>query len=247
MRAIGTANAWFSFKGIRNDAYDVRMIAPPNRPHPAAKGKQIDIPGRNGKLWQGQKAYSPIVITQRVIAYDNANIDDISAWLSGAGDLIFGDEPERVYHAQIIKEYTRSNQSARLRGQAFTITFDCEPFRYNAKSDLDTIIAEESATMYTNPGTVYSQPLIIIEGSGSGNLEIGLNTLLVDDLTAGVPLYVDCAALVAYTGGSAADDPMLLATQHITGEWPKLQPGIDFINFTGGITRVTIHPRWRWI
>ena len=112
---------------------------------------------------------------------------------------------------------------------------------------LDTIIAEESATMYTNPGTVYSQPLIIIEGRGSGNLEIGSNTLLVDDITAGVPLYVDCAALVAYTGGSGADDPMLLATQYITGEWPKLQPGIDFVNFTGGITRVTIHPRWRWL
>ena len=51
MRPVGKENAWFSFKGIRNTEYDVRMISMPTRPHPARKGNLIDIPGTNGKLF----------------------------------------------------------------------------------------------------------------------------------------------------------------------------------------------------
>lgn len=247
MRAVGTANAWFAFKGIRNDVFDVRMVGMPTRPRPAEKGKYIDIPGTNGRVWQSQRAYDRIPVTQRVVANDNANIDDINAWLDGEGDLIFGDEPERVYHARITKEISRANQTPRLRGQAFTINFDCEPFRYSANAEGESVTAYESAFPIPNPGTVYSEPLIIVNGSGSGTLQIGQNTMFFEDLTAGVPLYVDCAAKIAYTGTGAADDPMLPATQHTGGEWMRIAPGPNFINIDGGITSVTVHPRWRWL
>ena len=127
MRAIGTENAWFSFKGIRNDApeLDVRMIAPPTRPHPARKGELVDVPGVNGKLFQDEGVYDRILVTLPCATTDNSNIDEISAWLSGEGDLIFGDEPDRVYHARITKEFSRSNRMPRLRGQSFNLTFDC--------------------------------------------------------------------------------------------------------------------------
>lgn len=247
MRAIGTANAWFSFKGIRNDEYDVRMTGMPTRPHPAEKGKLIDVPGVNGKLWQAQNAYDRIIVSLRVVANDNANIDDINGWLSGEGDLIFGDEPDRVYHARITKEFSRSNQHVRLRGQAFSISFDCEPFRYSASEAEEAVTATTSATAIPNPGTIYSEPLLIVSGSGSGTIQIGQNTMFFENLKTGVPVYADCAAKIVYTGTGAADDPMLLNTQNASGEWMRIAPGANFINIDGGIASVTVHPRWRWL
>lgn len=244
MRAVGTQNAWFSFKGVRNDSLDVRMISMPSRPHPARKGELIDVPGVDGKLWIDEGAYDRILVTIRVLTGDNGNIDAISAWLSGEGDLIFGDEPERVYHARITKEYTRTNQNARLRGQAFTITFDCEPFRYEA-NPAGTFTVSESPSEIFNPGSIPSMPLIRVNCIGAGNVLIGNETMLFENLTGYV--VIDCAAKVAYTGTGAADDPMLLATQNVTGEWLTIAPGKQYISFTGNITSVEILPRWRWL
>lgn len=246
MKAIGTENAWFSFKGIRNDALnlDVRMLAPPTRPHPARKGNLTDVPGKDGKLFQDEKAYDCILVTVPCATTDNSNIDAISAWLSGEGDLIFGDEPTRAYHARITKEFSRSNRAPRLRGQAFTPSFDCEPYRYSAVPSTDADVYDSGDTII-NPGTIASAPQLQVMGNGNGNLMIGSNTLIFTDLSGSI--VVDCEAKIAYTGGSSANDPMVLATQKVTGEWPMIQPGTSYITFTGGITSVVILPRWRWL
>lgn len=244
MKTVGYENAWFSFKGVRNTEYDVRMISMPTRPHPARKGELINIPGADGKLWLDGNAYDRILVTVRVVTGDNRNIDAISAWLSGAGNLIFGDEPDRAYRARITKEYSRANQNPRLRGQAFTISFDCEPFRYEA-NPTGAIIISESPSQLQNPGTEPSRPLIKVNGTGSGSLMIGNETMLFEDLSGYV--MIDCEAKIAYTGTGAANDPMLLATQHVTGEWLTIPTGSPYVSFTGGISSVEITPRWRWL
>lgn len=249
MRAVGKENAWFSFKGRKNIEanLDVQMISMPTRPHPARKGKLVDVPGVDGKLWQDENAYDRIIVSLRCVARDNANIDEVNAWLSGEGDLVFGDEPDRAYHARITKEYSRSNKHPRLRGQEFTVSFDCEPYRYKADQSGDTATITESETLIINPGTVASLPLIKVDCTGDGNLMIGQNTLLFSDMEANKPIFVDCAAKIAYTGTGAANDPIILATQHLTGEWVSIDPGENFVTFTGGIRSVTIVPRWRWL
>lgn len=244
MRAIGTQNAWFSFKGIRNDSLDVRMVSMPTRPHPARKGELINVPGADGKLFIDEGVYDRILVTLKVIAADNANIDEISAWLSGEGNLIFGDEPERAYRARITKEYSRTNVNPRLRGQTFTVSFDCEPYRYEA-NPAGPILISESPGEITNPGTVPSAPLIRVNCTGAGSLMIGNATMLVNDI--GEYVMIDCDAKIAYSGEGTAADPMYLATQKVTGEWLAIAPGKQFVSFTGDIKSVEILPRWRWL
>jgi predicted phage tail component-like protein len=243
MRAVGTDNAWFSYAGRRNDEFDVRMVSMPTRPHPARKGKLVDIPGVHGKLFQDEGVYDRILVTVRVIANDNANIDDVNAWLSGEGLLIFGDEPDRAYKARITKEFGRNNRNLRLRGQEFTVVFDCEPFRYEAVVSNNIVLTK--ASIITNPGTVESQPLIRVNCAGSGTLMIGDDTLIFE----GVPEYVivDCAAKIAYTGSGTVTDPLLLATQYVTGDWIEIEPGEQAVSFNGDISSVEIAPRWRWL
>lgn len=244
MKAISPNESWFSFKGIRNDSLDVRLLSMPTRPHPARKGEFKEIPGKNGSVWQDQGAYENIVIPVHCIAPDNDKIDGVNAWLSAEGDLIFGDEPSRAYHAIVVQNFDRSNRSQFLRGQEFTVSFDCGPFRYEASPVADISIGT-TGTAIINPGTWASAPLLTINGTGDGTLMIGNDTLIFNDLAGYI--VVDCDAKIAYTGGTSDTDPIVLATQHLTGDWPQIQPGTSFVSFTGGIQSVVITPRWRWL
>lgn len=242
MRPVGTENAWFAFKGVRNDELGVHMLSMPTRPHPARKGKLVDIPGAHGKLFQDEGAYDRITVSLRCVAVDNINIDDISAWLSGEGFLVFGDEPERAYKARVTKEFSRNNRMPRLRGQEFTATFDCEPFRYQS-TPVQPIELPVSG-LIENPGTVASAPLIRIDGDGDCTLTIGRNTLVFNDITGHI--YVDCDAKIAYTGEGTTESPFVLATQHVTGEWISIEPGSNTVSCTSG-KKATVTPRWRWL
>lgn len=246
MRAVGKQNAWFQFRGIKNTEMNVQMLSMPTRPHPARKGELIDVPARDGKLFIDEYTYDRILVSLQCVAVDNDNIDEISAWLSGDGDLVFGDEPERAYRARITKEFARSNRTPRLRGQEFMLTFDCEPFRYES-NPVSPITISSTATPITNPGTIESLPLIRVNGSGSGTLMIGRSTMLFDNLDEDNPLYIDCDAKVAYMGNGTTSAPIVLATQNVTGEWIRIDPGKQGVTFGGGITSVVITPRWRWL
>ena len=274
MRAVGTENAWFSFNGLRNDdeTLGVKMLSMPTRPHPARKGKLVDIPGAHGKLFQDEGVYDRILVSLRCIAPDNDNIDAVNAWLSGSGELIFGDEPNRAYHARITKEFSRSNRNPRLRGQEFTVTFDCEPFRYRAKDtekDEDTVYIVETneGTVISqkknnetipligidNPGTVASAPMIIIDNTNNHaanlNLSIGRYSMTVN-ITGNTKMRIDCDAKIAFTGEDTAASPLVLATQHIFGDWIVIEPDFNTVLYTGDGIRgvnITIEPRWRWL
>ena len=254
MRAIGTENAWFTFNGIRNDELNVRMLSMPTRPHPARKGKVIDIPGADGDLWQDGGGRKRIIIPIRVMAMDNANIDDVNAWLDGSGDLVFGDEPERLYHARITKEFSRSNRSQRLRGQEFTVSFDCEPYRYKADpsgDDLNFAVTYPSTSTWpiANEGSVDSLPLLRVNSSSGGcSITIGDNTLTIGYI--GKPVYIDCEAKFAYTVND--DGAFEFASMYVAGDWPRIAPGLNTLTITSGDTignsvSVTITPRWRWL
>lgn len=229
MKAIGRENTWFKFKGIRNDALGVRMLSMPTRPHPARKGKVISIPGTDGELWQDEGGYKRIIIPIRLITESNENIDAVNAWLSGEGDLIFGDEPDRAYHARITKEFSRSNRSQRLRGQEFTVSFDCEPFRYRAdpSNDTETLTIDATAIVpvafygITNDATVASLPLLKIENTNGGCIiEAGGKTLVVQYHTS--PIFVDCEAKFAYTFSNGS---RISAAPLVSGDWLQIAPG----------------------
>lgn len=255
MRAVGTENAWFSFKGIRNDSLDVRMLSMPTRPHPARKGKLVDIPAVDGKLWQDEGAYDRIMVSLRCIAADNANIDDVNAWLSGSGDLIFGDEPDRVYHARITKEFSRNNRSQRLRGQEFTVSFDCEPFRYStgdpftAPSKMIAYPTAATAFSVTNEGTVNAPPLFEVTSSNSGgSITIGGKTLTFSYCPK--TLYIDCGAKIAYT--IEDDGSFAFASVYVSGDWPVLSPGVNTVTIApaqvvSNYITVKLSARWRWL
>ena len=253
MRAIGKENVWFSFKGIRNDEVGVYMLSMPTRPHPARKGKVVDIPG-GGDLWQDEGDFKRIIIPIRLITLDNANIDGVNVWLSGEGELIFGDEPERAYKARITKEFSRSNRSQRLRGQEFTVSFDCEPYRYKVGEEYESMgvmVSHPGSTDITvvNEGTADAWPVFVVSSkNGGGSITIGNDTLAFSHNSK--TMYIDCAAKYAYTVND--DGTLAFASMYIGGDWPRLAPGTNAVIIepaavAGNYITVSVRARWRYL
>lgn len=256
MRAVGVENANFKFKGVLNEDMGVKMLSMPIRPHPARKGKLVDIPGAHGKLFQDEGVYDRILVSLRCIAPDNDNIDAVSAWLSGEGDLIFGDEPDRAYHARITKEFSRSNRNPRLRGQEFTVTFDCEPFRYQSTPDAAISLPKSghipSSSKEVTKGTVPSAPLIKIVNNNEYAVNFGIDIgsyHMTVNINGNTTMRIDNDAKIAYKQAHEENSPVLLATQDIFGDWIYIEPGKRHIaqHTAGDGVNITIEPRWRWL
>lgn len=234
---------WFEFKGVLSTTMKVLMTGMPIRPHPAERGEQAPAAGRSGDLWIPDGGYDGIIVRVPCATEDDANIDVVNAWLSGAGDLRFSDEPDRVYRARITKEFSRSNQLPRFANQAFTPSFDCYPLRYKrlATEGADDVELTESGGNVTNPGTVASEPKITIEGSGDFVVFVNAQMMTFTGISGGI--IVDSEAGDCFS----LDMSELLNNNADFDEFPLLAVGANVISWTGTVTKVTIRPRTRYL
>ena len=233
-------SAWFEFAGARNTDKGVRLLSLPVRYHPAARGEFLRVPGRDGTLWAGEDAFDDVTVRVQCQTTDEADMAAVSAWLRGAGELRFCDDPERFYRARVVKEFSRSAAMNRFVNQAFTVTFDCQPFLYHRS--VEDITLDGNPDTVTNPGTYKSAPRIKITGTGTAVLTIGTQIVEVDDLGGGIIIDSEL--------GECFDlDETQLKNSVVTlmdDDFPTLAPGANIISWTGdGVTKVTVAPRWR--
>lgn len=234
---------WFEFNGIRDTTKGVMLADVPNRFHPATRGQQLTTPGRHGYIWVPEDAYAQDTIKVKCFTSDSANMDDINAWLSGAGLLRFSDEPTRAYEARVIKRFERTNRLSRFTMQEFTVVFECQPFRLYHPAATDISITA-SNTKLTNPGTAPSAPRLTIAGGGSFSVTIGMQTQFFEGVTGG-GIIVDTELMDAFTF-----DGSTLANSRVSGEFMAIPPGDSYITWiveSGSVSKVTIRPRWRYL
>jgi phage-related protein len=227
--------AWFEFAGVKSSDMHVRLMQMPRRHIPGVKGEQLELPGRDGYLWQGENgARLPISIAVECSTEDGYTPEGATAWLQGEGLLRFSDEPGVAYLARIIREYARENMFLRFDRQRFSVQFECQPYRY-AYPEAVAVALTEDGYVY-NPGTAASLPRITIEGSGEMSVLIGAQQIDVD----GGTVVIDSELMDCFDA-----DGVTLANHRVTmQEFPRLQPGNSWMSMTGA-DRVMIEGRWR--
>ena len=233
-------SAWFEFAGARNTDKGVRLLSLPVRYHPKERGKLVEVPGRDGYLWAGEDAYGDVTVRVQCQTTDEADMAVVDAWLRGAGELRFSDDPERFYRARVVKEFSRSAAMNRFVNQAFTVTFDCQPFLYHRS--VEDITLDGNPDTVTNPGTYKSAPRIKLAGTGTVVLTIGTQIVEVDDLGGGVVIDSDLGECFDLTETQLKNSVVTL----MDDAFPTLAPGANIISWTGdGVTKITVTPRWR--
>lgn len=234
-------DSFFIFDGKNSLDYGIRIESYPDRPYPERSYNAYTVPGRNGSLIYDTGAYANVTqsydcnFRTKATAYDMQRY--LTDWLlmpTGYRELEDSYSPD-VYRKAIFAGPTDVSTFFGKFGKC-TLDFNCLPQRYLKSGRIPLEVT--SGMTLVNDGED-ALPLISVTGSGSGTIGIGSSTIELSDIPEG--LTIDSEVQNVYAG---ADNKNSLAT--ISGGFPILKRGHTGITFSGGVTALTITPRW-WI
>ena len=204
---------YFIWNGVDCRTKGIHVSELPPITIPLERSKQTNVPGRPGSLTQleGDDVYDDMILTATCFIADPEQIPVIAAWLKGKGTVTFANRTGGHYNARIANWY---------------------------KDNISDVTITTSGSTITNPGSVYSEPLITLTGSGDITLMVGTTIVELTDITTGIVL--DCSLKEAYLGTALMND-------HMSGDFPVLKPGLNAISWTGNVTSIVISPRWRFL
>lgn len=232
--------SWIKWKTIHSDTKQVVISVYPSIVRAEERIESVKIPGRSGEVYlQNSAAYDAYVKPCVCMIRPGVDISTVADWLTGSGDVIFGNEPNFAYEARIINSIPFDQIMRGRQHRTFEVPFYVQPLKKlaTAESDIELTVSGGSVS---NPGTATSYPQMTLEGTGNITLMVGQNITTLTGLTE--PIILDCAAGIATDGTGTIN-----ASYLVGGDWPELVPGANVISWTGTVTKLTIKPRWRWL
>lgn len=228
--------AWFTFKGIDSREMGVIVTAMPETVRAERRIESITVAGRNGSLHTDEGVYESYDRTMECALIKRAKLDEITAWLVGSGGMTFSTELDKVYRVTIANKISIA-QMMRVF-QKFQVVMDTQPFKYSVNAAGD-VLELTAPTTIRNSGTVYSEPIITVYGSGDITLTIN---------GADFPLY-------GVQESITIDSEMMEVFKEDTNqngkyggvEFPRFEVGKNEISWTGNVSKIKIQPRWRWL
>lgn len=226
-----------TFGGEQIPAY---IASVPKLVRPKRKGTVIPIAGTNREVvemedaWESYDQPYTLVVGDGTADCVNDAIDAVARVLYKDGWQTLADDYDTDHFrlAYFKESWEVENRYTRLG--KFDVTFHCRPERFLNSGTTPVSVA--SGGNITNPTSYKAKPLIHITGSGSGTLSIGGKTMSFTGIVD--YLNIDCDTMNVYRLISENRNNLM------TGEFPVLNSGNNAVAFTGGITTVTITPRW---
>lgn len=228
-----------TFNGSTSASKDVTVLTYPDIVKPTLRVETVKIPGRHGEVTLiDTPAYESRLLECECAVSDVSKISAASAWLTGRGLLILGNDPTYAYDAVVVDEIRFSRV---LRGHGhhkFTVPFLCHPLKRLASTEADITLAVGGNV--TNPGHVTSRPKVVVTGTGNITLMMGETITTLTGVSGAIVIDSD-AGIATNLDGTAN------ASRLVSGDWPTLLPGVNAVSWTGTVTSVVITPRWRYL
>lgn len=198
----------------------------------------VSIPGRSGDLIIDNGRYNNVEISYTVSFRKDVpeKTRALKAWLlSNAGYRRLEDtyQPE-YFRLAAISNATAFEISINRYGTAELI-FNCNPFLFSKGGEQTVSIPASGGRIY-NPEYFESQPIITVYGNGNGVLSVNNINYNLSDIDGYVTINSDVG--LVYKGTENKNSTVNFI------EFPTLQVGENIIDWTGGITKVEIIPRW---
>lgn len=238
---------YFEYKGIRSSDMGLRIEGKNVFSAPKYDVDFLEIPGRDGDLIAGNGRFPNVQVTYSVflpaknISELSQKITAVKAWLYSGLDSYhtLSDTYDTAFFRHAVYAGKLNIEDELNRIGVFTISFSCKPFRYDEAGTVSTTLSA-SGDVLLNPYPFTSHPIIRIEGKGKGTLTIqseGSNaTWNFTDIDGYVE--VDSEQMNFYKDAEPKNDT-------VSGNgFPLLYPGENAISYSGGITAVTVIPRW---
>lgn len=238
---------YFVYKGIRSCDMGLRIESKNVFSAPEYEVDFLSIPGRDGDLISGggrfpnvQVTYS-VFIPAKTISELSQKITAVKGWLySGLNSYhTLSDTYDTDFFRHAVYAGKLDVEDELNRIGIFTVSFSCKPFRYDEAGTVSTTLSA-SGDMLLNPYPFISRPIIRIDGDGKGTLTIQSEGSNAAWNFTGIDGYVevDSEQMNFYKDAEPKNDT-------VSGDgFPLLYPGENTISYSGGITAVTVIPRW---
>ena len=223
-----------------NDSRDIKGLIICELPpisKPQMRVKETTIDGVDGSIIEelGYSAYNKaltIGLTQ------NADIDEIIAYFTGNGEVVFSNEKGKCYKASIIGQI---DYARLVRFRTATVVFRVQPFKYEYLEAEQSIDIGDSEAEVINQGNYKSKPIIEIKGTGEVRLTVNGNTLFRYTFPDGEDtVIIDSQKQDAYLGAD-------LKNRNMSGEFPVFEAGKNIITWKGAIKSIKISSKSRWL
>ena len=229
-------NTWFTWNGTRCTDYGIHVVRQPELIRPPERLTFTSVPGRSGTFTtlEGMDVYDDFLLSVECVIRDTASLNSIFAWLKGSGKLTLATRPGGFYDACIVNQISLEQI---LRGnphRRFVLNFRCQPFFY--LSGVANISIPASGTYLTNPGSVFSEPVLKVTLTSDAQITMGGSYFELAGITGTVT--VDTPLKETYKSYSSYNSKM-------SGDYPTLLPGENIITWSGGVTGIVITPNWR--
>jgi len=207
----------------------------PSISKPQMRVEYEEIDGRDGDIINklGYAAYDK---EMEIGLHGNFDINEVILFFSDEGEVIFSNEPDKIYRYTIIDQI---DYERLIRFRTATVTFHVQPFKYSTEND-QTVTSSGSTVV--NSGNVYSKPSITITGSGTINLSLNGTQIFTITMGAQTSVTINSETLEAYSGE-------ILMNRAVQGDYTNLilEPGNNTITWTGSVTSIVIKNRSRWL
>ena len=140
------------WKGVQSTKIDGLLICElPPISKPPLRIRETFIEGRDGSIIE-DLGYDPYDKPVTIGLHGNFNINNVIKYFTGEGEVIFSNEPDKVYTAKVISQI---DYNRLLRFRTAVVTFRVQPYKhkYNeAYKETQTATAEGTSIMLTNGG-----------------------------------------------------------------------------------------------
>lgn len=199
------------------------------------RGEVASLHGVNGSYRILDGSYNSY---ERTFKFYIKKLTDISVivdkFQSNDNILEFSYHPESVFYANFLTATYKPNGN---HAWELTIKLTMQPFRY--QKSVAPVVLTSTGTI-DNIGTVYSEPVLEIEGDGDVSITIGNKTMY---LSLKNKATVDCrqGRQNIYNATGAIQN-----TLRKRGSFFEIPVGRSGVTFTGNVRKVTIRPNWRY-
>ena len=203
---------------------------------PKMRTSSTEIDGRDGDILEylGYKSYDKTISIGLTRNYD---LDAIMNFFTGNGKLILSNEPDKYYNAQIVDSI---DYNKLINFKTANVKFHVQPYKYLVFEPLFILnIKNETSLKVANKGFEISKPIITLYGTGTVQLLVnGLDVCSVN--IEDEYITIDSEQEEAYFGS-------ILKNRQMTGDFPKLNSGINEISWVGNLTKIEVQPKSRWL
>lgn len=200
------------------------------------KGNVAELYGVNGKYRVLDGSYESYERTFKFYISKQVDIATVmQKFQSNDNILEFGYQLGSTFYANFLSANYKPKGH---HGWELSIKLDMQPFRY--PKDVAPVVLTSAGTI-ENIGTVYSEPIIEIEGSGDVSLTIGRKTM---HLTVNNKTTIDCrqGKQNIFNASGAVQN-----TLRKRGGFFEIPVGLNGVTYTGDVRKVTIRPNWRYL